>query len=64
MKNVKTIVNIIIQILTAPFNILLKSNAISNPNKQVKPIIVLGIALLIVIVVVFLYYYSGEVFKW
>ena len=64
MKNVKTIVNIIIQILTAPFNILLKSNAISNPNKQVKPIIVLGIALLIVIVVIFLYYYSGEVFKW
>ena len=33
MKNIKTILNVIVQILTAPFNILLKSNAISNPNK-------------------------------
>ena len=64
MKNIKTILNVIVQILTAPFNILLKSNAISNPNKQVKPIVVLGIALVIVVVLVFLYYFSGEVFKW
>lgn len=62
--NVKTIINIIIQIITAPFNILLKSNAIANPNKQVKPILVLAIALLIVVVVIFLYYFAGEVFKW
>ncbi len=64
MKNVKTILNIIIQVLTAPFNILLKSNAISKPNKQVKPVVVLGIALLIVLVVIFVYYYAGDVFKW
>ena len=64
MKNVKTILNIIIQVLTAPFNILLKSNAISNPNKQVKPVVVLGIALLIVLVVIFVYYYAGDVSKW
>ena len=62
--NVKTIINIIIQIFTAPFNILLKSNAIANPNKKVKPIIVLGISLVIVVVIVFLYYFAEEVFKW
>ena len=57
MKSFKKIFNIVILVLTAPFNILLKSNAISNPNKQVKPLV-------IVAVVIFIYYYAGEVFKW
>jgi hypothetical protein len=64
MKNFKKIFNIVILVLTAPFNILLKSNAISNPNKQVKPLVVLGISVVIVAVVIFIYYYAGEVFKW
>ena len=64
MKNFKKIFNIVILVLTAPFNILLKSNAISNPNKQVKTLVVLGISVVIVAVVIFIYYYAGEVFKW
>ena len=64
MGKFKNILNIFIQVLTAPFNILLKSNAIANPNKRVKPWVVLLISVAIVSIIIFLYYYAGEVFKW
>ena len=64
MKKFKSILNIMVLVITAPFNILLKSNAISNPNKRVQPWLVLCISLLIVALFIFLYYFAGEVFKW
>ena len=40
------IINLILEVLTAPFNLLIRSNAIPNPNKSVKPVFVLLVTLL------------------
>lgn len=64
MKKFLTIFNVFIQVITAPFNLLLKSNAITNPNKKVEPWMVLLISILIVSIVIFLYYFAEELFKW
>lgn len=64
MENYKKIFNIFIQIITAPFNLLIKSNAITNPNKKVKTWLVLLISIVIVSVIIFLYYFAEELFQW
>ena len=55
--------NFNIEILTAPFTLLFRSNAAPNQNKNVKPIVVLLISLAVVVALVFAYYY-GVIFKW
>ena len=40
------VLNIIIEIITSPFTILLRTKAQRNTSKFVKPIVVLAIALL------------------
>lgn len=52
------IVNFIIEFLTAPFNALIRSNAIPNPHKEVKPLIVFFLSLIITAILVFLFYYE------
>lgn len=55
--------NLIIEIITAPFTLLLKSNGISvNTNRWCKPLIILFIALLILAVLI-LYFYRGYLFN-
>lgn len=56
------IINIIIEVLTAPFNLLFRTNAVNNPNKTVKPWIVLLLSLVLVAALV-LYYYRGVIFR-
>ena len=57
------ILNIIIEVLTAPFNLLFRTSTVNNPNKTVKPWIVLLLSLVLVAGLVLLYYY-GVIFKW
>ena len=57
------VIDYIIEILTAPFNLLFRSNAAPNQNKTVKPIVVFLISAIIVVGLVFAYYY-GVIFKW
>lgn len=57
------VINYIIEVLTAPFNLLFRSNAAPNQNKNVKPIIVFFLSALVVVALVFAYYY-GVIFKW
>lgn len=57
------ILNIIIEAITAPFNLLFRANAAPNQNKVVKPIIVLAISVVILVGLIFAYYY-GVMFKW
>ena len=57
------ILNIIIEVLTAPFNLLFRTSTVNNPNKTVKPLIVLLLSLVLVAGLVLLYYY-GVIFKW
>ena len=56
------IINFIIEIFTAPFNLLLRANASPNQNKTVKPILVLFVSLIVVVALVFAFYY-GVIFK-
>lgn len=56
------IINIIIEVLTAPFNLLFRTSTVNNPNKTVKPWIVLLLSLVLVAGLVLLYYY-GVIFK-
>lgn len=56
------VLNIIIEILTAPFNLLFRTNSKPNPNKVVYPLLVLFISLLIVGILV-LIYYNGVIFR-
>ena len=57
------ILNLIIEIITSPFALLLRSNGISfNTNKWCKPVIILIIALAIVVVLV-LFFYRDFIFK-
>ncbi|MGM9970777.1 MAG: hypothetical protein ACI35S_10345 [Anaeroplasma sp.] len=50
--------NLIIEIITAPFNVLIRSNAIPNPHKSVKPLLVFIISLFVTAVLIFLFYYE------
>lgn len=56
------IFNIIIEILTAPLNLIFRTSTVTNPNKTVKPWIVLLISLVLVAALVLFYYY-GVIFK-
>ena len=56
------IVNIIVEVLTAPFNLLFRTHSKPNPNKVVNPWIVLLISLVLVSALVLIYYY-GVIFK-
>ena len=57
------ILNFIVELLTSPFVLLFRSNAKPGTNKAVKPLIVLGIALVIVAILVFIVYYE-VIFEW
>ena len=57
------IVNFIIELLTSPFVLLLRSNAKPGTNKAVKPLIVLGISLAVLAVLILIVYYE-VIFKW
>lgn len=57
------IVNLILEILTAPFSLLFRANAKPSPNKVVKPIFVLLISLAIVVLLILIVYYE-VIFKW
>ena len=52
------ILNFIIELLTSPFVLLLRSNAKPGTNKVVKPLIVFGLAIVIVTILVFIVYYE------
>lgn len=52
------IVNFILEIFTAPFNLLFRTKAITNPNKKVNPLFVFLVALLVTAVLVFISYYE------
>ena len=52
------ILNFIIELLTSPFVLLLRSNAKPGTNKAVKPLIVFGLALVAVAVLVLIVYYE------
>ena len=56
------VLNIIIEIITSPFTILLRTKAQRNTSKFVTPIVVLAIALLITCAMLFLFYYK-ELFR-
>ena len=54
------IINTIIEIITAPFTMLVKSNGISvDTNKLIKPIIILVISLVIVGLLVLFFYWNN-----
>lgn len=57
------ILNTIIEIITSPFTILLRANAMPDPNKKVKPLLVLFISLIIVAVLILLIY-REVIFQW
>lgn len=51
-----------IEIITAPFNVLLKRQAITTTTKnEINPLVVLGISLAIVVALV-LFFYRGVIF--
>lgn len=52
------IFNFIIELLTSPFVLLLRSNAKPGTNKFVKPLIVLGISLVVIAILVLIVYYE------
>ena len=52
------IVNLILEILTAPFSLLFRANAKPSPYKVVKPIFVLLISLAIVVLLILIVYYE------
>ena len=56
------VLNIIIEIITSPSTILLRTKAQRNTSKFVKPIVVRAIALLITCAMLFLFYYK-ELFR-
>ena len=54
------IINTIIEIITAPFTMLVKSNGISvDTNKLIKPIIILLISIVIVGLLVLFFYWNN-----
>ena len=48
----------ILEILTAPFNFLLRANAMPTPKKNIHQIWILLMSLVIVVLLVFLAYYE------
>ncbi len=52
------VLNTIIEILTAPFNLLFRANASPNQNRKVKPLLVLLISLVILAGLIFAFYYG------
>ena len=63
MNKVKKILLLILEIITAPFNALIKSNGLSvDSNRWTKPLIIFGIALVVVVVMV-LFNYRTYIFK-
>lgn len=57
------IFNFIIELITSPFIVLFRSNARPTPNKVVKPLLVLGISI-VVVALLFLIVYYEVIFKW
>ena len=52
------IFNTILEILTAPFNFLLRANAMPTPKKSIHQFWILLMSLVIVVILVFLAYYE------
>lgn len=60
---VRKVINFIIELISSPFILLFRTaNVIPNPNKIVKPLIMLAISLLIVAGFI-LYVYREVIFK-
>lgn len=57
------ILNFIVELITSPFVLLLRSNAKPGTNKIVKPLIVCLISLVILAILVFIAYYE-VIFEW
>jgi len=61
---IKSILSTLLEIITSPFTLIFRSNAVSNPNKKVNIVLVATISLAITALIVFLYYYVyKDVFK-
>ena len=57
MNKVKKVLLLILEIITAPFNALVKSNGLSvDSNRWTKPLIIFGIAIALVVVMVLICY--------
>ena len=63
MNNFLNKLNLIIQAIFAPFVLLFRANAKPSPNKNVNPIIVFLISLVVIAALIFLVYYE-VIFKW
>ncbi len=60
----KKVISFIIELLVSPFILLFRTaNVIPNPNKIVKPLIMMVISIVIVTLVI-LYVYREVIFKW
>ena len=57
------IFNFIVELITSPFVLLLRSNAKPGTNKIVKPLIVFLISLVILAILIFIAYYE-VIFEW
>lgn len=57
------ILNFIVELITSPFVLLLRSNAKPGTNKIVKPLIVFLISLVILAILIFIAYYE-VIFEW
>ena len=63
MNKVKKILLLILEIITAPFNALIKSNGLSvDSNRWTKPLIIFCIAIAVVVVMI-LVSYRTYIFK-
>jgi len=59
MNKVKKVLLLILEIITAPFNALVKSNGVSvDSNKWTRPLVIFGIALVLVAVMALICYRS------
>ena len=60
----KKVISFIIELLVSPFILLFRTaNVIPNPNKIVKPLIMMAISIVIVTIVI-LYLYREVIFQW
>jgi len=60
----KKVISFIIELLVSPFILLFRTaNVIPNPNKIVKPLIMMVISIVIVTLVI-LYVYREVIFQW
>ena len=51
------ILTVLLEMFTAPFNLLIKANY-KNENKKVNSLIVLTISIVVVFILIFAYYYK------